>query len=320
MRALLFLAIYGACFSPKRAYASPGTTTPPASLITPAPVLHGRFARDFVGYVLFLDGDTSVRTCNTGYTYTYTNGYAGCVRSLGDLGTECDGSTVIFTYGHTSECSYACVTDFYLYSLNDREPAWGIHCATRTTGWKVLHMSSEDLPSGKITITQPIKPSTPPDAKTIERTVTVHNFTAASAPNSGSPSPTKPSQVQKNNGALIGGAVAGSLVFIGLIIASIIFFLSRRRQKQGRSEEFVAHGTRFMGMDRSVPNSPAPFSPPPEYTQEKSPSTTVSIARKPVQQPGNVVRNEVHEAYGEPVYANELPAHCVQPQRRSELG
>jgi hypothetical protein len=39
------------------------------------------------------------------------------------------------------------MTDYYYYSLDDTAPAWNIDCNTHTTGWTVLRMSSEDLPT-----------------------------------------------------------------------------------------------------------------------------------------------------------------------------
>lgn len=162
------------------------------------------------------------------------------------------------------------------------------------------------------------------------------------------------SKPSKNNGALIGGAVAGSLVFLGLVIAGVFFFLSRRRPTQGFSDQPAAQNPPFMGkeqpaspptspyvgVDQSQAVSPAPFSPPPvsfspppasfspppasfspppEYPQDKSPSTTVSMV-SPVQQSNYGAAGETYQAYGEPAYTNELPAHYAQPQRRSELG
>jgi hypothetical protein len=86
----------------KAAQGSPASHAP---LITPAPVLHKRFFdSDFVGYVLFSDGDSM---CIFSRLYDvkliHVPSYAGCVESLGDLGTRCDGSTKIFTGGDTLE-------------------------------------------------------------------------------------------------------------------------------------------------------------------------------------------------------------------------
>jgi hypothetical protein len=125
MRALLSVALCLLGLASKVAHASPANAIPPAAIITPAPALHKRFDNDFVGYVLFDDGDSmftkseeprfrpirltpvlaSILTCKAGYTYTYDFGYAGCVSSLGDLGTACSGSTMIFTGGDTLEWS-----------------------------------------------------------------------------------------------------------------------------------------------------------------------------------------------------------------------
>jgi hypothetical protein len=190
----------------KAAYGSPASGAPPAAVITPAPVLHKRFDSNFVGYVLFDDGDSectrlfewlckydpaltylpaSVLTCRSDYTYTYTDGYGGCVESLGDLGTSCVGNTKVFTGGDTLEWSVsgpvdnckacanicrsatACVTDYYYYSLEDIAPAWNIDCDTRSTGWTVLRMSSADLPTiSALSDITSVDITTPPAEKT----------------------------------------------------------------------------------------------------------------------------------------------------------
>jgi hypothetical protein len=62
MRALPVLAIQFLGFASKAAQASGANVIPPPATITPAPALHKRFDNDFVGYVLFDDGDSESTT------------------------------------------------------------------------------------------------------------------------------------------------------------------------------------------------------------------------------------------------------------------
>ncbi|KAF2678833.1 hypothetical protein K458DRAFT_490928 [Lentithecium fluviatile CBS 122367] len=341
------------------ARASPAGTIPPASMITPAPALHKRFASDFVGYVLFDDGDTSILECKAGYTYTYTDGYADCVDSPGNLGTYCAGDTIYYTASGSSDvCATTCVTDLIYYSFDDSSPAWKVGCATRT-GYKVLHMSSADIEAalalGTTTVDTPTETTVRPTTKDVS-TTTVTPTSSSSTTGSPSP-PTGTSEPKKNNGALIGGAVAGSLVFLGLVIAGAFFFLAKRRKTQHPSNQASNQSVQggqspLMAQDQSVAMSPSPmspgpfspqpyspqpgsFSPPPAYAQEKGPAVAVApVERKPVQYEYRApeVGEGIHEAYGNPVnppvnsvpapaaYANELPGQSAQPQGMQPQG
>ncbi|KAF2464399.1 uncharacterized protein BDR25DRAFT_319265 [Lindgomyces ingoldianus] len=275
------------------AYASPVTTVPSAPLITPAPLIPRSLGSFFVGYAMFDDGSTpgGARTCND-----------------------------------------YCVTNLIFASASDRSPAWMVGCATQSYGLKLLHVSKEDLPTGgaslnSLTPTQASTsmPRSPVSSAFLSFTTAASTTAPSLATLSHTSSPDPP---KKNNAPVIGGAVAGSLILLGLIGAGAFFFFSNRR--------VTAPNTPYQGPDQAVAMPPAPappqatFSPPPAYGQPLS---------APIPGYGDGKRDHVaeyrvpemthHEVHGQstPLSAAPMPVYnqsllgAVDPNtnRRSEL-
>ncbi|ORX95547.1 hypothetical protein BCR34DRAFT_607916 [Clohesyomyces aquaticus] len=311
------------------AYASPVATEPAAPLITPAPLIPRSLGSYFIGYAMFDNGAISTYTCNSNTFTISSNGYAGCAFYASDIVTKCYYNSMI-SAGGAYPCANYCVTSLVFASVGDVSPASLIGCAAVPAGLKILHVSKEDLPTGSASsaFVSPVTAFvtvTPTQTSTSVPTSSVSSATSSSATPSNTNLPTLP---KKNNAPVIGGAVAGSLIFLGLIGAGAFFFLSKRRA--------VAPSTPYQGPDQAVAMSPAPappqapYSPPPAYGQPFSaPIPGAGDGKQAHVAEYRVAEMTHHEVHGQsaplsvapmPVYNQNLPGVVdSNANRRSEL-
>lgn len=110
---------------------------------------------------------------------------------------------------------------------------------------------------------------------------------------------------RKNKAPIIGGAVAGSLVFLGLIGAGAFFFLRKRRA--------TASGAPYRGPDQAVAMSPtpalpqAPYSPPPSY----GPNSAAPVFGSAEGKQAHVAEYRVPEMHGQsaPLAVAPMPVY-----------
>ncbi|KAF2261477.1 hypothetical protein CC78DRAFT_619426 [Lojkania enalia] len=341
------------------ALASPFTNTedvPP--LITPSPVLERRDypSAGFIGYVYYDDGsfDTdSWRQCKSDLTYTYSFGYASCCSGPCTPYAECYGDYASFGDGRSVSCTY-CTTMTIYYSTDDLYPAWYVGCATTDKETVLLRTDIEDFTTSSSSSRTTYTTTTTTSTSTSTPTTT----TTSSSSSSTSPIPVSTTTVppiptedsKSDNGAIIGGAVGGSVGFIALVGLGLFLFFRRRRNTHPVQPNPPMMQNPPPNMMQPIATPPAAYAPPPQGYQPPSspplgypPSSPPLGYQPPSSPPGYVDGKWAHVAtagqpgqqpeYQYPThspvseipgsspqgYANNLPPLETGPNRRSEL-
>ncbi|KAF1996137.1 hypothetical protein P154DRAFT_326647 [Amniculicola lignicola CBS 123094] len=151
-------------------WASPAITLPPASIITPAPLIPRAIDYSFIGYEMSGGAAVSTWFCKS-QTFTFSSGFAGCALYGYEIVTTCSGTLAIGA-SNTASCLNYCATHSVYRSQGDKSPAQWIDCAEKpgrlqlfretVPATSTLFTTTESVPYLPPTFSTSISPSTSP--------------------------------------------------------------------------------------------------------------------------------------------------------------
>ncbi|RDL37747.1 uncharacterized protein BP5553_05180 [Venustampulla echinocandica] len=301
-------------------------TVPPEALVTPGPKLYNRASLSlgdprFLGWQV--DGGTVYqRTCASGYTYSVSSPYFACCNTAAttcSFVNNCNGFYTAVYASSSLSCSDYCITGRIFASVSDESPLTYLGCGS-SNYWAVQSKDSSGImdwtPGAPSVVTQTLvkttqaaksTSTTPESTPTSTSTSTPGASPATTGPSSQTTTPVLPEPAKSsNNGAIIGGAVGGCAVAIGLIVLGVLLFL-RRRKNNAQPPPPPA-----MGSPMAQQPYPAQFPPgdmrPNSYMPPNSPPPPWDAAHGPPPQGGYFAPGQ--KPPGQPYQYEAVPSNA----------
>ncbi|KAF2109785.1 hypothetical protein BDV96DRAFT_604656 [Lophiotrema nucula] len=278
------------------------------------------------------------------------------------LSRYCFGSTLVFEGGSSSICDLYCVTQSVFYSTDDSYPASIVQCDETSYDLTILRTDSlaPGPVTIEVTVTpsstRPIS-TTEPVTSSSSSSISSSTSTTPIVPTAPLPAQTS-SAPKKSIAPIVGGAVGGAVVLIALVGIGLFFFFKKRSQNSstpapggfGNQHDPPAMASPMPSnynpyspppnMAQAYPSpvsspamsavspyqtlapTPAPYSPPPVYGNEKSASVTMAAMPTPHSEyeyrlPDNTA--EVHGISAQTPLSSPPPANQAPRNGATEL-